>query len=323
MKTLLKIGAIALASLILLAGGGYTWVTVASNRVLDRVIETHSVDFPIPFPLGATQASESGLDETQAAARALDQALERGRHLVESRYGCAECHGRDFGGGVMVDDAAIGRILGPNLTRGTGGVTSDYSAADWDRIVRHGVKRDGRPSIMPSEDSRLMSDQELSDVVAYISSQPPVDNVVPPVRLGPVGRFLVATGGIPLSASTMASHTDAHSVLPPAAEASAEFGRHLAGTCTGCHGQDLTGGKVPGGDPSWVPASNLTPHPDGLAGWSYDDFVTAMREGRLPDGRDVQVPMTLILPYAQRMTDVEMQALWKYLVSVPAVETAR
>lgn len=323
MKTLLKIGATAVASLFLLGGVGYAWVTVASNRTLARGVETHRVDFPIPFPLSQNEMAESGVDDDRGAVRALAEAVERGRHLVESRYACAECHGQNFSGGVMVDAAPIGRIFGPNLTRGEGGVTSAYRASDWDRIVRHGVRPDGRPSIMPSEDYELMSDQELSDVVAYVSSQPPVDNVVPPVRLGPIGRFLVATGRMPLSANVIASHTHTHSLLPPPADVSLEFGRHLAGTCTGCHGADLSGGKVPGGDPSWVPASNLTPGPDGLAGWSYDDFAAAMREGRLPDGRQVRVPMTLVLPYAQRMTDIEMQALWTYLTSLPAVETAK
>ena len=69
-----------------------------------------------------------------------------------------------LGGGVMVDAFPIGRLLGPNLTGGAGGRTRTYTAADWDRAVRHGILPDGRPSVMPAEDYRLMSDQELADV---------------------------------------------------------------------------------------------------------------------------------------------------------------
>ena len=119
----------------------------------------------------------------------------------------------------------------------------------------------------------------------------------------------------------IASHDSPHPVHPPAAEVSVEFGRHLAGVCTGCHGRDLAGGPVAGGDPSWVPARNLTPHATGLGDWSYEQFVAAMREGRRPDGTVLRVPMTLMVPYAQRMTDVEMEALWRYLRSVPAVSS--
>jgi len=321
MRTVARGAALLVGGLALLVGGGYGWVTVASHRVLAKRVETHSVDFPVPFPLAEEKVASSRLDAEEAASLAWAEALGRGKHLVDSRYGCAECHGRDFGGGVMVDAAPIGHIYGPNLTHGEGGVTSGYDAADWDRIVRHGVKRDGRPSIMPSEDYELMSDQELSDVIAYISSVPPVDHVVPAPQLGPLGRFLVATGRMPLSANLIESHDHAHASLPPEADVSTEFGRHLAGTCTGCHRPDLSGGRIPGGDPSWVPASNLTPHADGLGGWGYEDFVTAMKEGRRPDGTEVRAPMTLLLPYAQRMTDVEMKALWTYLASLPPVAT--
>lgn len=74
-----------------------------------------------------------------------------------------------------------------------------------------------------------------------------------------------------------------------------------------------------GGDPSWAPARNLTPHVDGLAGWTFQDFRRVMLEGRRPDGTSVLEPMTLVLPYAQEMTDVEMEALWTYLQSVRPV----
>ena len=37
----------------------------------------------------------------------------------------------------MVDDPAMGRLLGPNLTLGTGSRTLAYTAADWD--LHHGL----------------------------------------------------------------------------------------------------------------------------------------------------------------------------------------
>jgi hypothetical protein len=50
--------------------------------------------------------------------------------------------------------------------------------------------------------------------------------------------------------------------------------------------------------------------------------VTALRDGRRPDGTAVLAPMTLIAPYAAQMTEVELQALWAYLRSIPAVATS-
>lgn len=320
MRTFLRVVGAAVALVLLAAGSFYFWASSASARELGRSVETHAVDFPVPFPLDADERMELDIaDEATAADIAMERAVARGRHLVEARYGCADCHGEDFGGGVMVDAFPIGSLLGPNLTSGEGSRTRGYTAADWDRIVRHGVDQDGTASAMPSQDFQLMSDRELSDIIAYIRSLPPVDNQVPPVRLGPLGKVLVATGGIPLSVDLIPSHTTPHAVEPPTAAPTLEFGRHLAGTCTGCHGSDFAGGPVPGGDPSWPPAANLTPHATALGSWSYEDFRTTMLEGARPDGSGLRVPMSDLTVYAQNMTDVEMEALWLYLRSIPEI----
>ena len=110
----------------------------------------------------------------------------------------------------MMKAPPVATILGPNITAGKGGRTAAYTMADWDRIVRHGIKPDGRPAVMPSEDFLLMSDQELSDVVAFLRSQPTVDAEVERPTFGPIGRMLVATGKFPLSAANITDHQHTH-----------------------------------------------------------------------------------------------------------------
>ncbi len=320
MKKVLKTVLALLAILVLAAGAFYAWATMRVSSLRSREIATHTVDFPIPFPLTEAEAAEIPSPDS-AGAVAVARAIERGRHLVDSRYLCTECHGDDFGGGTMIDDRALGRILGPNITRGRGSVVSAYGPSDWDRAVRHGVAPSGTPSVMPAEDFQLMSDQELADIVAYIQSMPPVDNEVVTVDLGPVGTVLVALGQLRFAADVIPTHTTAHAETPPATEVTAEFGKHLAGVCTGCHRADLSGGPVPGGDPSWPPARNLTPHADGLATWSYDDFTRAMRDAKRPDGADLREPMSMITDFTRNMSDTELQALWMYLQSLPATST--
>lgn len=328
--------------LIIMVGAAvfFGWAKYTVGQSLSRTLAAHEVDFPVPFPL-----SEAELDELRAERRAaraaanepltdesgaeldvlrgvdldalaLARAIERGRHLVDARYACAECHGRDWSGGVMVDDPAMGSLLGPNLT--PAGPTRDLSVADWDRLVRHGILPDGRPALMPSEDFMRMSDHELSDIIAFMRAQPPVDNVVPASTLGPIGTILAAVGELPLSADNIAAHPIEHPVEPPAAEPTVEFGRHLVAVCTGCHRSNLEGGPIAAGPPDWIPAANLTPHADGLAGWTFERFDAAMRLGVRPDGTELRAPMTLMRPYAAEMTEVEMRALWAYLQSVDA-----
>jgi mono/diheme cytochrome c family protein len=319
MKKVLKVLGV-LVLLVLLAGGGaFVWAGTSSARSLDRTITTHAVDFPIPFPLDSTEIAALGLDPEEAEALALERAVERGEHLIRSRYACVECHGQNLAGGTMIDAPVLFRLFGPNLTGGPGSRIAQFTTADWDRIVRHGVFPDGKPAAMPSGDFKLMSDQELSDVIAYIRSLPPVDNQVPARELGPMGKVLMATGQIKLSADEIESHDAPHATLPPAADTTIEFGAHLAGVCTGCHSPSLAGGKIAGGDPSWPAAANLTPA--GIGDWTYEQFVTALREARRPDGTTLLPPMDGMVPFAQRMTDVELQALWMYLRSLPATPT--
>lgn len=321
MKLILKALAAVVLLLVLLGGGGYLWASGRSEAILARTIDSHTVDFPIPFPLADAEVAELGLTPEEADSLARERAVERGRHLVEARYGCVDCHGTDFGGGTMMDFPPMGLFQGPNLTLGQGSVTADYTQADWDRIVRHGLRPDGTPAVMPSVDFVRMSDQELSDVVAFIRALPPVDRAMEPVRFGPLGKFLLATGKLPLPADGIPTHGEAHRAEPPEAEVTLEFGAHLATTCTGCHGPQLAGGPIVGGDPNWLPASNLTPATDGLQGWTREDFRRLAREGVRPDGSPVQAPMTFVLPAMQRMTATEVDAIWLYLASLDALPT--
>ncbi len=327
MKKLLRIGATVLVALVVLVGVAYLWASSSTARLFARTMETHRVDFPIPYPAPAettvavaatTNGNGNGAVVEATPTDPTAAALERGEHLLAARYGCRECHGQDFGGGTMMDAMPMGRFLGPNLTLGEGGVTRDFTPADWDRAVRHGVGHDGRPLVMPAADFRLMSDQELADIVTFIRSQPPIDNTVPPITLGPVGKFLMARGAFPLSADVIDPNAS-HPALPPAATATVEFGQHLAATCVGCHKPDFSGGPI-GGDPSWAPAANLTPA-GVLAAYDLDQFKRTLREGVLPDGSAAKVPMTFVLPFAQRMTDVELEAIFMFLKTLPPRET--
>lgn len=223
----------------------------------------------------------------------------------------------------MVDEPAMGRLIGPNLTTGAGSVTVAYTVADWDRIVRHGIRRDGRPALMPSEDFVGMSDRELSDIIAYARSLPPVDREWPESTLGPMGKVMLATGKWRLSVDRVGDHHAAHRVEPPEAAETVEFGAHIAQVCTGCHRPHFAGGRIAQGPPHWAPASNLTPHPEGMAGWSFEQFATVMREGKRPDGSPVRAPMAQITPYGKRMTETELRALWMYLASLPPRPTGR
>jgi mono/diheme cytochrome c family protein len=66
-------------------------------------------------------------------------------------------------------------------------------------------------------------------------------------------------------------------------------------------------------------AANLTPDPEtGLGRWTVDDFKKTIRSGRhLGRGRDVLPPMPI--PVYRNMNDRDLEAVFAYLQSVPAV----
>ncbi|HEX4353384.1 MAG TPA: cytochrome c, partial [Polyangiales bacterium] len=143
---------------------------------------------------------------------------------------------------------------------------------------------------------------------------PPIDRVSPPTVLGPIFALLVVKGDIPVSAEVI-DHDAPRAKYPPPVRVSPELGKHLAATCSGCHGPSFAGGPIKGGDPSWPPARNLTPDPTGLAAWSLADFKTALREGKRPDGSKIRAPMPI--PYTSKMADAEIESLYAYLKAQP------
>ena len=66
--------------------------------------------------------------------------------------------------------------------------------------------------------------------------------------------------------------------------------------------------------------SNLTPDPDtGLGSWTLRNFVDTMRSGRhLGVGRQILPPMPI--PMYKQMTDEDLEAVYAYLKSIPAVK---
>lgn len=246
--------------------------------------------------------------------------LEEGQRLTVIRgCGAGDCHASDFSGGVLLDDPLIGHVYPPNLTSGAGSATVSYTTEDWVRSVRHGVDPQGRALLlMPSSSFAGLSDEDLGRIIAYIQSRPPVDNIQPQSRLGPLGRLLHLTDKAPLpvlSAEVIDHQTAAPQQVTP--EVSSEFGKYMIGVCTDCHRNDLSGGPIPGALPGEPPAANLTPAGN-LGHWSYEGFAAAMRTGQTPDGK-VLDPAVMPWPLAGQMTDVELEALWLYLQSLPPV----
>jgi hypothetical protein len=274
---------------------------------------------------GGAPGADAGADATDLrgvdlTAIATERAVARGQALVTTRLRCLECHGENLGGKVAAGGLPMARLAGANLTSGEGGLPADFDTADWERIVRHGVNRHGKPSLMPSIDYEALSDRELSDIIAWARSFPPVDGAAPAARPGPLLSIPVALGRVHLAWDRI-DHARRRPKEPPATGATVEYGGHLAKVCRGCHGVLYAGGPILGGDPSWPAASNLTPHPDGMGGWDYTTFERAMREGLRADGTKLDP----VMPWSalSNMPRADLEALFVYFQSLPPQPTGR
>jgi cytochrome c553 len=274
--------------LVLAAGAAAATGAALADRKLQRQVDVKVVAVPLPE------------DETRLA---------RGKYLYETR-GCTDCHGLDGAGRQVIDDGGF-RVRGPQIAPGAASVTASYRTEDWVRAIRHGVAPSGRPLlIMPSEDYNRLSDEDLGAMVAHLRRLPQVAGKPAEISLPLPVRVLYGFGAI-RDAAEKIDHA-----LPPqqpvAHGATVEYGRYVANMCVGCHGDHLSGGKVPGGPPDWPAAANLTPG-QGSAMPRYADakaFAGMLRTGKRPDGTTIAV-----MPFEalSKMDDTEVAALYAFL----------
>lgn len=236
--------------------------------------------------------------------------VERGRELATYR-GCRDCHGENLAGRIVADDMPVMRLAGPNITPASR--VKDYSDHELATLIRHGVRPDGTPvRFMPSYEYVNLSHGDLAAIISYVRSVAPIEGG-PTFDVGPVGRALHLAGELPLLPAEFIDHDT--KPANPTRGPTVEYGKYLSTACTGCHGSRLSGGPIPGVPPDWPEAPNLTAHESGLESWAFEDFKTALRTGKRPDGSEIQeqyMPWKL----AGQSPDDDLLALWKYLRSV-------
>ena len=236
----------------------------------------------------------------------------RGAHLY-TVLGCVECHGEGGVGKLVFDAGPVGKVVGPNLTPPA--LAERYNANQLATVIRHGVGPDGRPvRFMPAGDFMNLSDADTAALVRHLQSLTPSANDPGEMVIGPLARVLYLFGKFDLVPAEHLDHAPRTRTSPPQGP-TAEYGAYLAQTCTGCHGKDLAGQRVPGTPPEIPAAANLTPHARGLQGWTEADFIKVIRQGERPDGRKLHGFMPW--PVYAKMTDEELRAIWLHLASLP------
>jgi mono/diheme cytochrome c family protein len=272
-----------------------------------------------------------------AVAASTDTAVvARGRYVVRRLANCAACHGdpkqmeRNLEGeevplsGGFAFKIPPGEFFVRNITPDPETGIGRFSDGEIARALRHGVGHDGR-ALLPFMEMQGLSDEDLTAVVSYLRSQPPVQNLVPNHRPNLLGNIVMATA--------LANPVGPKETPPQASPhgATVENGRYLAESvtnCWACHTQRdmktgaLTGPRFGGAhmpddyNPKrmWAPP-NLTNDPatGRLAKFTEDEFVARIHQGRVLPGS----PM----PWQgfKNMDDDDLRAIYRYLESLPPV----
>jgi mono/diheme cytochrome c family protein len=195
-----------------------------------------------------------------------------------------------------------------------GGRLAAYSDAELARLIRHGIKRDGTTvRLMPSGNYSWWPDDDVAALIAWLRAQPAVAGDPGVFEVTAMGKLLDRFDSIPIDVARRIDHRAPRRA--PAPRADAHYGSYVGTACRGCHGVTLAGGPIPGAPPGMAVPLNLTRHTTGLAGWSYDDFKAMVQSGKRKNGK----PLDAFMPVdsLRGMNDVELQALWLYLQSVP------
>ncbi|MFQ5550454.1 MAG: c-type cytochrome [Gemmatimonadales bacterium] len=292
------------------------WIGIVSGGLLGLLV----LAMVVLYASGSARLDKIHEIQPEPIAVPTDESsIARGRHLVEALIFCQECHGDDLAGKVFIDEPMMATVYAPNLTAGHGGVGATYTDADYVRAIRHGVGLEGRGLLIIHADVfHNLSEEDLGAVIAYVKSAPPVDNEIPERRLLPLGRILLALGlfdleALPFIPAEVIDHSEPFIDMPEMS-ATAEYGQYLVSItlCSMCHGSDLKGG--PPLDPSMPAGPNITAY-GGPGGWSEEQFVATIRSGVTPFGKALDPEFMPWEIYAN-MTDDELAALWRYIVSL-------
>jgi len=220
--------------------------------------------------------------------------LARGRHIFLTR-GCEGCHGEGLAGKVFFDQPMLARLVAPNVVRAIRG----YSDADLARLLRHGVRPNGRGvAVMPSSMFYNLDDADLGALMAYLRTLPDKGkDTLPPTSMRLLARIGVVTGQYKLEPVEIAHEAPR---APNGPDLAAKGLYTAKSTCTECHGQELEG-------------SEETPALSVVAAYSPTEFARLMREGIPRDGRKLDLMAAVARSRFVHLTDEEVNALYAYL----------
>jgi mono/diheme cytochrome c family protein len=306
----------------------------------------------LAFAIGATavacssssKPSPSDAGPDAPVHTATSGTVERGKYLVDHVLVCGTCHTPNDANGKPNAAKYLAGSRNYDFTDGAGTVVSVYAEnltihnpeglATWsDEQIRTAIimgiddEKVSLYPIMPYPEYALLTTKDQDSVIQYLRTVPANDNVVPADypysdQFPPAAQL----------AESKVPHTTLAATDPqyPAAER----GRYLATVaCLNCHtpqlGEDVpdlskafAGGKqytlIKGAPPNT--STNITPDSTGIANWTVDDIVAAIKMGtEKGTGRALCTSHPSASDYYGQMADADARDIATYVHTLPPV----
>jgi mono/diheme cytochrome c family protein len=260
--------------------------------------------------------------------------IERGRYLALGPAHCVDCHAEPgqppsaephLSGGLAFH-LPVGTFYVANITPDAETGIGRYTDPELARTLRYGVHPSGR-AMLPFMPFAEMADDDLTAVISYLRSRPPMQHEVPAHDVNLLGRFVKAFILEPTGPKNLVPKTVMQGPT-------VEYGKYLANNvanCSGCHternmrtgapiGEPFAGGmELPShkADATFV-SVNLTPDPTSghIYQWSEEQFIARFRHA-------VETPSPMPWSSFKTMADDDLRALYRYLRSLPPVNTKK
>lgn len=279
-----------------------------------------------------TRLPSSSFDAQTLQSAASADLVQRGEYVAR-QADCVACHsvpgGKPFSGGLEMG-TPLGSIFATNITPDKSKGIGNYSLADFDRAVRHGVTPDGRRlyPAMPYPSYVKMNDEDIKALYAFFkagvepSDEPNKKSDIPwPLSIRwPLALWnaVFTDGGTYVSKAGQDEMWNRGAYLVQA-----------AGHCGSCHtprsvtmaekGLDESSSEYLAGAllDGWYAPSLRQDHNTGLGRWSEEDIFSFLKNGR---NKHAVVFGSMSEAYNNSlafMTDRDLQAISHYLKSLP------
>jgi mono/diheme cytochrome c family protein len=272
---------------------------------------------------------------SEASGQTSEQ-VARGKYIFGAAAGCG-CHTapkQPLNAGGRKYDGPFGTVYSSNITPDPTTGIGKWTDEQIITATRSGLRPNGERllPVHPYTVFNGMAAQDLKDLVAYLRSVPPVNRATPAKK---ITVPLFESVFLPAWLAAFAARETPPAAAPTSGVARGEYLARAVSHCGECHtprtmtmavdNSRLMAGNPKNRGPEGSAVPNITPDREtGIGSWTEEQIAEYLATGNKPDGDVAGGLMMEVIEGSsvgyKDMTKADLQAIAKYLKSIPAVK---